>query len=218
MKQAAGTPMRRAVSLRSVRTATAVRDGPTYSIDSDFEIDDSDDDVSSLLEQPRVHAPDRRASATAASSAIGSARNGTGVAGAMNAAGRSAGGSEESNSGVRRNRQSQLESQSDEQRQQRMSRLTQRAEEEAALNRAILLSLQESDVLSSSGARSGAGAAAHGDGSDAAAQQGDAGTPSESDVALLQGMGFSRDDAVQALRESRMNVQLAANRLLGTDF
>jgi len=37
---------------------------------------------------------------------------------------------------------------------------------------------------------------------------------SESDIELLVSMGFSREQAQQALRESRGNVELAANRLL----
>lgn len=38
--------------------------------------------------------------------------------------------------------------------------------------------------------------------------------PSEADVQVLVSMGFTREQSLQALRESRGNVQLAANRLL----
>jgi Holliday junction resolvasome RuvABC DNA-binding subunit len=37
-------------------------------------------------------------------------------------------------------------------------------------------------------------------------------------VETLMSMGFTREQAVQALRETRDNVELAANRLLGLDF
>lgn len=86
----------------------------------------------------------------------------------------------------------------------RMARLTRRAEEEAALNRAILMSIQDSALVASGGA-AGAG--------DAVAP------PSEEDVATMMAMGFGREEVVQALRETRNNVELAANRLLmGNDF
>lgn len=89
------------------------------------------------------------------------------------------------------------------QRQQlRLSRMAQRAEEEAALNRAILMSIQENQTPSR------------------AAPGGDnvTGEPPEADVAMLVSMGFTREQSVQALVENRLNVELAANRLLGIDF
>ena len=42
--------------------------------------------------------------------------------------------------------------------------------------------------------------------------------PTESDVAMLESMGFTREQATQALLENGMDVELAANRLLGIDF
>lgn len=42
--------------------------------------------------------------------------------------------------------------------------------------------------------------------------------PAESDVVMLESMGFTREQATQALIENRMDVELAANRLLGIDF
>jgi hypothetical protein len=42
--------------------------------------------------------------------------------------------------------------------------------------------------------------------------------PQQSDVDMLMSMGFEREQVIQTLRESRMNVELAANRLLGIDF
>jgi hypothetical protein len=89
------------------------------------------------------------------------------------------------------------------QRQQlRLSRMAQRAEEEAALNRAILMSIQENQTPSR------------------AAPGGEhaTGEPPEADVAMLVSMGFTREQSVQALVENRLNVELAANRLLGIDF
>jgi len=38
--------------------------------------------------------------------------------------------------------------------------------------------------------------------------------PSAEDIEVLTSMGFNVEQAVQALRESRGNVQMAANRLL----
>ncbi len=75
----------------------------------------------------------------------------------------------------------------------RLARLTRRAEEEASLNRAILMSLQDPARRSSD-------------------QQS---VQSEGDIESLMNMGFPREDAIQALRETRNNVELAANRLLG---
>mmetsp|Transcript_32887 Transcript_32887/g.47510 ORF Transcript_32887/g.47510 Transcript_32887/m.47510 type:complete len:1304 (-) Transcript_32887:148-4059(-) len=86
------------------------------------------------------------------------------------------------------------------------TRISRRAEEYSALNRAILLSLQDS---------------ASGDGTIPASNSGleDAAAalptePSAADIDVLTSMGFTSEQAVQALRESRGNVQLAANRLL----
>lgn len=79
----------------------------------------------------------------------------------------------------------------------RIARLAQRAEEEAQLNRAILMSLQDPSPEQTS--RVGNTSQ----------------LPSESDITMLTNMGFTRDQSVQALRESRNNVEMAANRLLG---
>jgi hypothetical protein len=89
-------------------------------------------------------------------------------------------------------------------RSSRLARLTQRAEEETELNRAILMSIQESQIRP----------AVTADG----AQMDESSQPDEGQISMLINMGFSRDQSIQALRESRMNVELAANRLLGTDF
>jgi hypothetical protein len=92
---------------------------------------------------------------------------------------------------------------SSQQRQQmRLARMSQRAEEEAALNRAILMSIQENQTPSR-GAPGGDNANTE---------------PPEADVAMLVSMGFTREQSVQALVENRLNVELAANRLLGIDF
>jgi hypothetical protein len=91
----------------------------------------------------------------------------------------------------------------------RQARLSHRVEEEAALNRAILLSLQENQ--SPEQRRTAAPAGAEGAAAPTAA-------PAESDIAMLESMGFTREQSVQALVENRLNVELAANRLLGIDF
>jgi hypothetical protein len=91
----------------------------------------------------------------------------------------------------------------------RQARLSHRVEEEAALNRAILLSLQENQ--SPEQRRTAAPAGTDGAAAPSAA-------PAESDIAMLESMGFTREQSVQALVENRLNVELAANRLLGIDF
>ena len=114
----------------------------------------------------------------------------------------------------------------DSRQQMREIRLRERAEEEQALNRAILMSLQENQ--SADRRRSGAGNIAT---SASTAEAAGAGTaegsdepapvssePAESDVVMLESMGFTREQVTQALIENRMNVELAANRLLGIDF
>jgi len=83
----------------------------------------------------------------------------------------------------------------------RLEMLTQRAEEEAALNRAILMSLQESHSTNTN--------------TTTGAQEGEASVPSTESIGMLQGMGFTQEQASQALVESRGDVSLAANRLLG---
>lgn len=72
-----------------------------------------------------------------------------------------------------------------------MLTLARRAEEAAALNRAILMSLQDP-------ARDGSVAAVN-----------------QEQVDVLVSMGFTAEQSEQALRESGGNVDLAANRLLG---
>lgn len=90
----------------------------------------------------------------------------------------------------------------------RLARMTQRAEEEANLNRAILMSLQENQTPDRRRAADGSASA-----TPAASSE-----PNEADVAMLISMGFTREQSLQALTENRMNVELAANRLLGIDF
>lgn len=104
-------------------------------------------------------------------------------------------------------------------------RLRERAEEEQALNRAILMSLQENQSAerrrrSASGNNAAVGSAA---GNGNGAEGGEpvpavSSEPTEGDVAMLESMGFTREQATQALIENRMDVELAANRLLGIDF
>ena len=91
----------------------------------------------------------------------------------------------------------------------REARLIQRAEEEQQLNRAILMSLQENQTADRRPAGEAAAAGAEGPVSS---------EPSEEDVAMLVSMGFTKEQSTQALVENRMNVELAANRLLGIDF
>lgn len=74
-----------------------------------------------------------------------------------------------------------------------MQMLSRRAEEETALNRAILLSLQESPADQSVNMNL---------------------SISEESIQSLMNMGFTREQSEQALRESRGSVELAANRLL----
>ena len=98
--------------------------------------------------------------------------------------------------------------------QLRLARMTQRAEEEAQLNRAILMSIQETNATADRRSRESTAAAGANvaDGTAASAE------PAEGDVAMLVSMGFTREQSVQALLENRLNVELAANRLLGIDF
>ena len=98
-------------------------------------------------------------------------------------------------------------------RSKRMSALSRRAKEETALNRAILMSLQDSTAsavysMQTAAAETSAMPDANSNPSE----------PQQSDVDMLMSMGFEREQVIQTLRESRMNVELAANRLLGIDF
>lgn len=98
-----------------------------------------------------------------------------------------------------------------------LTRLAQRAEEEAELNRAILMSLQYANAttqaptndVASSDAQSTSAQPTNTSNSDSTVS---------SNVDILMSMGFTRAQSVQALRETRDNVELAANRLLGLDF
>jgi len=94
----------------------------------------------------------------------------------------------------------------------REARLIQRAEEEQQLNRAILMSLQENQTADRRPAAGGVVAAGEEGGAAVSSE------PTEEDVAMLVSMGFTKEQSVQALVENRMNVELAANRLLGIDF
>lgn len=111
----------------------------------------------------------------------------------------------------------QLQQSAESRRQRaRLARMTQRAEEEANLNRAILMSLQETQTPER-GRRANEEATP---GTCAALADSAAGTREidEADVAMLVSMGFTREQSVQALVENRHSVELAANRLLGIDF
>lgn len=77
-----------------------------------------------------------------------------------------------------------------------MMRLTMRMQEEETLNRAILLSLRDA-------ARPSAGS-------------GGVSGVRDADVDTLCNMGFTRDMAVTALRESGGDVEIAADRLLNS--
>lgn len=98
-------------------------------------------------------------------------------------------------------------------RSKRMSALSRRAKEETALNRAILMSLQDSTASAAHSIQTAAAeVSAMPDANPNPSE------PQQSDVDMLMSMGFEREQVIQTLRESRMNVELAANRLLGIDF
>lgn len=99
----------------------------------------------------------------------------------------------------------------------RMSALSRRAKEETALNRAILMSLQDSTASAAHSMLSAAAEMSARPGVDPSASANPS-EPQQSDVDMLMSMGFEREQVIQTLRESRMNVELAANRLLGIDF
>ena len=99
-------------------------------------------------------------------------------------------------------------------RSKRMSALSRRAKEETALNRAILMSLQDSTASAVYSMQTAAAAEA----SAMPDANSNPSEPQQSDVDMLMSMGFEREQVIQTLRESRMNVELAANRLLGIDF
>jgi hypothetical protein len=42
--------------------------------------------------------------------------------------------------------------------------------------------------------------------------------PTDEHIDLLQAMGFTRSKAIQSLRESRGNLELAANRLINSEY
>lgn len=97
-----------------------------------------------------------------------------------------------------------------------LTRLARRAEEEAELNRAILMSLQYANASSgNSDTTSNTGNAEAGAAANTAEGAGEGNNPN---VETLMAMGFTRAQSTQALRETRGNVELAANRLLGLDF
>ena len=84
-----------------------------------------------------------------------------------------------------------------------------RAEVEAALNMAILLSLRDNrPVATAAGGEQPTAANPTVPAAVAAA-------PSEADIAQLEGMGFPRADAVAALQATGNDVARAADRLLG---
>jgi hypothetical protein len=95
-----------------------------------------------------------------------------------------------------------------------LTRLARRAEEEAELNRAILLSLQYANSAAS------ATAIQQSPDSQAAdvAQAAGATDSDRSNIDILLAMGFSEEQSREALFETGNNVELAANRLLGLDF
>jgi NACalpha-BTF3-like transcription factor len=87
-----------------------------------------------------------------------------------------------------------------------------RAEEEAALNMAILLSLRDNrPVATAAGGEQPTAANPTVPATEAAA----AAAPAEADIAQLEGMGFPRADAVAALQATGNDVARAADRLLG---
>jgi len=84
------------------------------------------------------------------------------------------------------------------------------AEEEAALNMAILLSLRDNrPVATAAGGEQPTAANPTVPATEAAA------APAEADIAQLEGMGFPRADAVAALQATGNDVARAADRLLG---
>jgi Holliday junction resolvasome RuvABC DNA-binding subunit len=102
-----------------------------------------------------------------------------------------------------------------------LTRLAQRAEEEAELNRAILMSLQYANATNSQETTSAPNDSHHREGTSATRStnaHSSSSHQSSNNVDTLMAMGFTRDQSVQALRETRDNVELAANRLLGLDF
>lgn len=86
------------------------------------------------------------------------------------------------------------------------SSLTSRAEEEAALNHAILMSLSDLPPRGSNTAPTG--------GNTDTNQSSDS-SFREADVDMLLGMGFSRSDVIGALTSSNGNLDQALNTLLG---
>lgn len=94
----------------------------------------------------------------------------------------------------------------------RAQRLAAQAEEETMLNYAILRSLQ--DPVAPAADEGGAAAGGGEDGTGSRAGTTFTGQ-SEQDISILESMGFNREQAIQALRENRNDVQVAANRLLG---
>ncbi len=77
-------------------------------------------------------------------------------------------------------------------------RMARRAEEAAALNHAILMSLQAPPSRVDA--------------------DGNVQPPTQQHVDSLMAMGFTQEQSEQALRENGDNVDLAANHLLGSDF
>ena len=93
-----------------------------------------------------------------------------------------------------------------------LTRLARRAEEEAELNRAILLSLQYANSAAS------ATAIQQSPDSQAADVAAGATDSDRGNIDILLAMGFSEEQSREALFETGNNVELAANRLLGLDF
>jgi hypothetical protein len=91
------------------------------------------------------------------------------------------------------------------------SHLTRRAEEEAALNRAILMSLSEMNQ-SANGRSNSLSSASPGQSSRSIS---DAGAANEESIGTLVGMGFERNNAVQALKRCNNDLDAALNSLLG---
>mmetsp|Transcript_5318 Transcript_5318/g.5819 ORF Transcript_5318/g.5819 Transcript_5318/m.5819 type:complete len:1186 (-) Transcript_5318:647-4204(-) len=93
-----------------------------------------------------------------------------------------------------------------------LTRLAQHAEEEAELNRAILMSLQYANAAPSESSNNREQTVEN------VSETEVNGGGEQQNVETLMAMGFTRDQSIQALRETRGNVELAANRLLGLDF
>lgn len=253
-----GTPNTRRLELRQARNSPA-GNRLSYSIDPDFEMEDSDEDDEDDEEEEEEQgeryvgavgesdnevssdaAEEEGAGATGAARPVRSARNARSTSDPQPSEGAAAAhradleraaalrellrfgsaggihGASRTDGDVVRGSSSSANRQ-----QMRLARLTQRAEEEADLNRAILMSIQDNNQTADRRLAAAAPSAATVEGEEgeqASGTEGGSTAPKEEDVAMLVSMGFTQEQATQALVENRMNVEVAANRLLGIDF